>query len=123
MTLNNEGDASKVPQETEEILTLVQQYLKLEAIDKVSVATTFLIVGGVIFIFGIGALFFLGTGLVKTLSAWIGNETAAYYLVGGILLLVIVVFCMMRKTLVEGPIVRSISQSILKEDEEDGTEE
>ena len=123
MTLNNEGDAKKVPQETEEIITLVQQYLKLEAIDKVSVAATFLIVDGVILIFGISAVHFLSTGLVKSLSAWIGDETTAYYLMGGILLLIIIVFYLMRKTLVEGPIVRSISQSILKEDEEDGTEE
>lgn len=123
MTLNNEGDAKKVPQETEEIITLVQQYLKLEAIDKLSVATTFLIVGGVVIVFALGALYFLGTGLVKTLTVWLGDETAAYYLMGGILLLFIIVFCMMRKTLVEGPIVRSFSQSILKENEEDGSEE
>lgn len=123
MTWNNEGDANKVPQETEEILTLLQQYLKLEAIDKMSVAATFLIVGGVVLIFGISAVHFLSTGLVKTLSAWIGDETTAYYLMGGILLLVIVIFYLMRKTLVEGPIVRSISQSMLKEESEDGTAE
>ena len=123
MTLNNEGDARRVSKETSEIITLFQQYMKLEAIDKVSVAATFLIVGGAILIFGISAVHFLSTGLVKSLSAWIGDETTAYYLMGGILLLIIIVFYLMRKTLVERPIVRSISQSMLKEEEKDGTEE
>ncbi len=123
MTWSNNGDANKVPQEAERIITLLQQYLKLEAIDKMSVAATFLIVGGVILVFAISAVHFLSTGLVKSLSAWIGDEIAAYYIMGGVLVLIIIVFYMNRKSWVEGPIVRSISQSMLKEVEDDETEE
>ena len=122
MTLNNEGDASRLPKETSELLKLLQQYMKLEAIDKLSVATTSLIVGGVILVFGVSAVFFLSTGLVKTLSNWIGSEAGAYYLMGGLLVLVILIFYLNRKTWVEQPVVRKISQSMLKEEEEDDEE-
>ena len=123
MTWNNEGDANRVPRETEEVISLLLKYLKLEAIDKVSVATTSLIVGGVILVFAISAVFFLSSGLVKTISGWLGDEAAANYLMGGVLLLVIFVFYLKRKTWVEGPVVRSISQSLLKEEEEDENED
>ena len=122
MTLNNEGDANRVPRETEEIVTLLLQYLKLEAIDKLSVATTSLVVGGVVLVFAISAVFFLSNGLVKTISGWLGDEAAANYLMGGVLLLIIILFYSKRKAWVEGPVVKGISQSLLKE-EEDETEE
>lgn len=122
MTLNNEGDANRVPRETEEIVTLLLQYLKLEAIDKLSVATTSLVVGGVVLVFAISAVFFLSNGLVKTISGWLGDEAAANYLMGGVLLLIIILFYSKRKAWVEGSVVKGISQSLLKE-EEDETEE
>ena len=120
--MNNEGDANRVPRETEEIVTLLLQYLKLEAIDKLSVATTSLVVGGVVLVFAISAVFFLSNGLVKTISGWLGDEAAANYLMGGVLLLIIILFYSKRKAWVEGPVVKGISQSLLKE-EEDETEE
>jgi len=122
MTLNNEGDAKKVPQETEELLDLVKNYVKLEAIDRLSVATTFLIVGGIIVIFGVSAVFFLSLGLAKTVALWLDSEEAAYYLLGGLLLLVIIIFYRNRKAWVETPVVRQISQSFLKETPDDEEE-
>lgn len=95
------------------ILSLLQHYLRLEAIDKLSVATSFLIVFGVIFVLAVSAIFFLSTGAVKSLSAHIGDEAMANYIVGGVLVLMIIVFYCNRKRWVEGPVVRSISASIL----------
>ena len=119
MTLNNEGDANRVPKETSEIITLFQQYMKLEAIDKLSVATTFLIAGGVILVLSVSAVYFLSMGVVKTLSVWIGSDAGAYYLMGGILVLLIIIFYFNRKAWVEGPMVRRISRSMLKEEDDD----
>lgn len=119
MMLNNEGDANRVSKETSEILTLFKQYMKLEAIDKLSVATTFLIAGGVILVLAVSAVYFLSMGLVKTISVWIGSEAGAYYLMGGILFLLIIIFYINRKAWVENPVVRRISQSMLKEEDDD----
>ena len=117
MTLNNTGDASRLANDSRGVLTLLVQYLKLEAIDKLSVATTFLILGGIIFALATSAIFFLSTGLVKSLSGLIGSEAGAYYIVGGMLALVILVIYVNRKAWIEQPVIRNISQSMLKEDE------
>ena len=117
MTLNNTGDASRLANDSRGVLTLLVQYLKLEAIDKLSVATTFLILGGIIFALATSAIFFLSTGLVKSLSGLIGSEAGAYYVVGGLLALLILVIYVNRKAWIEQPVIRNISQSMLKEDE------
>ena len=119
---NNENETDRLYKETTELTDLLKQYLKLEAIDKLSVATTFLVVGGVMFIFAWCAVFFLSTGLVKSLSELLGSESAAYYLVGGVLVLILILFYLFRKSLVESHVVKGISQLILKEVEDDEEE-
>lgn len=119
MTLNSTGDASRLADDSRGVLTLLVQYLKLEAIDKLSVATTFLILGGVIFALATSAIFFLSTGLVKSLSGVIGSEAGAYYVVGGLLAVVILIIYFNRKAWIERPVIRNISQSMLKEDEDE----
>lgn len=95
------------------ILSLLLKCARLEAIDKLSVATSFLIVFGVIFVLAVSAIFFLSTGAVKTLSEYVGSEATANYIVGGVLVLLIIIFYCNRKRWVEGPVVRSISASVL----------
>ena len=119
MTLNNTGNASRLADDSRGVLTLLVQYLRLEAIDKLSVATTFLVLGGIIFALATSSIFFLSTGLVKSLSSLIGSEAGAYYVVGGGLALLILIIYLKRKAWIEQPVVRSISQSMLKEDEDE----
>ena len=118
MTLNNKGNAANLADDNRGGLTLLYDYLRLEAVDKLSVATTFLILGGLIFALATSAIFFLCTGLVKSLGEWIGSESGAYYIVGGALLLLILIIYLKRKAWIERPVVRNLSQSMLKEDED-----
>ena len=120
----------KLPKEERELLGVLARYLKLEAVDKLSVATTFVVVALVMFALGTCALFFLSAGLVKSISALVGDEALANYIVGGSLLLVIVVFYVFRVRLVENRVVAAISASILRaeadvddEEEEDDEDE
>lgn len=117
MTLNNTGDASRLAHDGRGVLTLLVDYLKLEAIDKLSVATNFLILFGILFALATSAIFFLSTGLVKSLSGIIGSEAGAYYVVGGLLVIVMLIVYLKRKDWIERPVVRNISQSMLKQDE------
>ena len=126
------GRKIKVPKEERELISLLCRYLKLEAVDKLTVATTFVVVALVMFALGTCALFFLSAGLVKSLSALVGDEALANYIVGGSLLLIIVVFYAFRVRLVENRVVAAISASILraeegadddKDDDEDEDEE
>jgi len=119
MTLNNTGDASRLAGDSRGVLTLLVQYLRLEAIDKLSVAATFMILGGIIFALATSAIFFLSTGLVKSLSGLIGSEAGAYYVVGGGLALLILIIYLKREVWIEQPVVKNLSQSMLKEDEDD----
>jgi len=119
----------KVPKEERELYGLLCRYLKLEAVDKLSVATTFVVIALVMFALGTCALFFLSAGLVKSIAAWVGDEALANYIVGGTLVLIIVLFYVFRVRLVENRVVAAISASILRaeegeeEDNEDEEEE
>lgn len=97
------------------ILVQLEHYLRLETIDKLSVATSFLIVAGVVFALGTSAIFFLSTALVEAISLMVGNAALAYLIVGLFLLLLIVVFLMNKKKWVEDKVVRNISESVLAE--------
>lgn len=112
----------KLPEEERELLGLLSRYLKLEAVDKLSVATTFVVVALVVFALGTCALFFLSAGLVKSISVLVGDEAFANYIVGGSLLLVIVLFYAFRVRLVENRVVAAISASILRAETEEGNE-
>ena len=112
----------KLPEEERELLGLLSRYLKLEAVDKLSVATTFVVVALVVFALGTCALFFQSAGLVKSISALVGDEALANYIVGGSLLLVIVLFYAFRVRLVENRVVAAISASILRAETEEGNE-
>ena len=112
----------KLPKEERELLGLLLRYLKLEAVDKLSVATTFVVVALVVFALGTCALFFLSAGLVKSISVLVGDEALANYIVGGSLLLVIVLFYAFRVRLVENRVVAAISASILRAETEEGNE-
>ena len=111
------GRKIKVPKEERELIGLLCRYLKLEAVDKLTVATTFVVVALVMFALGTCALFFLSAGLVKSLSALVGDEALANYIVGGTLLIVIIVFYVFRVRLVENRVVAAISASILRAEE------
>jgi len=53
------------------------------------------------------------------LSGGIGSEAGAYYVVGGLLAVVILIIYINRKAWIERPVIRNISQSMLKEDEDE----
>lgn len=97
------------------LLVQLEKYLRLETIDKLSVATTFLVVALVVFALGTSAIFFLSTAMVEAISLMIGNSALAYLIVGVFLLLLIWIFLANKKKWVEDKIVRSMSESILNE--------
>ena len=124
MTQNkNEDSSDRLLRETTELTDLLKQYLKLEAIEKLTIATTLLIVGGVVFILAWCAVFYLSSGLVKNISEWVGSEAGANYIVGGILVVFLIIFYICRKSLVESRVVKGISELILKETEDEDEEQ
>lgn len=105
---------NRLPEGDIRLLRLLERYAKLEAVDKLTVGVTFLIVALVVFALGTSAVFFLCSGLVHTLSELVGSDALANYIIGGVLLLLIIVFYVFRVTLVENRVIAAVSASILR---------
>lgn len=91
----------------------VERYLRLEATERLTMVTTFVVLAAVTMALATSAIFFLSTGLVKTLTLWTGNDMISYYIVGGSLVLIILLLFLLRKPLIENPFVRMFSEQFL----------
>ena len=92
----------------------MERYLRLEATERLTVLTTWVVLAAVIFALSTSAIFFLSTGLVKTLTLLTENEMASYYIVGAFLLLIILLVYLLRKTLIENQFVKVFSKEFLE---------
>jgi hypothetical protein len=75
----------------------LERYLRLEATEHLTVVTTYVVLAAVTFALATSAIFFLSTGLVKSITILTGNEMVSYYIVGGVLVLVILLFFPVEK--------------------------
>ena len=91
----------------------VERYLRLEATERLTMVTTFVLLAAVTFALATSAIFFLSTGLVKTLTVWTENEMLSYYIVGGVLVLLILLAFLLKKPLIENPLVKMFSEQLL----------
>lgn len=113
-------DVNKILDEGRHLLKLSGRYLKLEAIDKLSVLLTVLVVAGFAFAFGMSAIFFICLGIVKKLTLVIGDEAQALFIVGGSLLVVIVIFVLLRKRLVTNPVIKALARELFAKKQQRG---
>ena len=91
----------------------LERYLRLEATERLTVLTTYVILAAIVFALSTSAIFFLSTGVVKSLAVLIGSETVSYYLVGCLLVLLIVAAILLTKRLIERKLVEKISGKLL----------
>lgn len=91
----------------------IERYLRLEATERLTVLTTYVFLVAIVFALATSAIFFLSTGVVKSLAALIGNETASYYIVGGLLVLLILLAILLKRPLIEARIVKTYSKKLL----------
>ena len=92
----------------------VERYLRLAMTERLTVLTTCVVVAAVIFALATSAIFFLSTGLVKTLTLLTKNEMLSYYIVGVGLLLIILIVYLLRKPLIENQFVKMFSRELLE---------
>lgn len=111
---SRQGDANRVRSDIGRLALLLERYVRIEATERLTTLTTAVVVGVVAFGVLISAIFFLGTGLVQTLTAWTGSEMLSYYLVGaGFLLLILLVF-LFKGPLLERPLLRKFGGQLLE---------
>ena len=111
--MRKQGDSSMVGSDLCGLLCRVERYLRLEATDKATVISTGIVLGAAAFALAMSSIYFLGTGVVKSLTLLTGSEMISYYYVGGGLLLLVVLAFLCRKSLIEKPILRSLSKKLL----------
>lgn len=87
---------------------LQKEYLKLDVIDKVVRLLTATALSFLLFLFTIGVLLFFWLGIAHWLSQWTGM-TAAYLIVAGINFVILLLFIVLRKPLIERPLVRFLA--------------
>lgn len=106
--------AHTIAEDVRRVAYRLERYLRLEATERLTVVTTFVVLAAVTMALATSAIFFLSTGLVKTLTLATGSEMLSYYIVGGALLLIVLVAFLLRKPLIENPLVRMYSEQLLE---------
>lgn len=107
------GASNRVTDDFRRLAYRVERYLRLEATERLTVVTSYVVLIAVVMALATSAIFFLSTGTVKALTLWTENEMLSYYIVGGILVLLIVLVFLLKKPLIENPFVKMFSDQLL----------
>lgn len=99
------------------LLRLLERYVRLEAVDKLSLVLSFALIAGVVFALGVMTVFCLVQGLVDAINAQIGNLAYSYFIVAGGLLLIIILFCLLRNKIVVNPVVSFFAKRFFPDEE------
>ena len=105
--------SNRVTEDFRRLAYRVERYLRLEATERLTLVTTYAVLIAVVMALATSAIFFLSTGTVKALTQLTGSEMVSYYIVGGVLVLLIVLAFLLRKPLIENPFVRMFSDQLL----------
>lgn len=105
--------SNRVTKDFRRLAYRVERYLRLEATERLTVVTTYVVLIAVVMALATSAIFFLSTGTVKALTLLTGSEMVSYYIVGGVLVLLIVLAFLLRKPLIENPFVKMFSDQLL----------
>lgn len=102
---------------------LVSQYVKLDLVEKLSFVLTLLIVGGIVMALSAVAIYCFCMFIVTRMADSTGDLAMSYCIVGFGLLLLSAIIIFARKSLVVGPIIRSLMKEFFKESETEPNEE
>lgn len=112
--MRNESTSGRVGSDLRRLAYRVERFLRLEAAERLTVVTSCVILAAIIFALATSAIFFLSTGVVKSLTLLTGDEMVSYYLVGLLLVALILLVYLLRKPLIEKQLVQLFSQQLLE---------
>ncbi len=105
-------DIKKTIEEGKRLSSLVEDYVKLELVDKGSSIISKLIIIIVIIAISTIALFCLCMALYHCLLAKTQDPILSYSIIGFFLLFICAIIILMRKSLIENPIIRFLSRTL-----------
>ncbi|MBQ9667684.1 MAG: phage holin family protein [Prevotella sp.] len=92
---------------------LQKEYVKLDVIEKVVRLLTAAALAVVLFLIGVAVMLFAAFGLASWLSGWMG-WTAAFFLVAGLHLLLLLIVVAFRRAWIERPLVSFLANLLME---------
>lgn len=107
-------DNNQARNEARQAVSLIADYMRLEAVDVMTVGITVGVAFVVLCVFFGAGILCLAWALSSLLSSLVGSATGGYALTGVLLLLLGVGFWMARKALLENVIMRAVAKVVMK---------
>jgi hypothetical protein len=112
MTTKEDPETKRAKAEARQLLSLLKDYLQLEAVDKLTVAISLGIALVVLFVLLFAGVFCLAMSLSVLLSRLLHSFAGGYALTGLLLIALGVVFWMARKSLLENFVMRAVAKVV-----------
>lgn len=109
----NQDVTNRIKKDLRQLAVRLERYLRLEAAERLTVLTTAAVLAAVAFALVSFALFFFCFGLVKVLTPLLGDESLCYFILSGVLLLLLLVVFLFRRQFIESHCVRMFSRMLL----------
>lgn len=106
-------------QEVKQYVNLQRDYVKLELVEKLTILGTSLLLVLILIILGIIALFYLSFTLAYILEPLVGSLKGSFAIITGMIILLIIGIVVMRKRLIEKPLVNFLANLLLEEEDEE----
>ena len=115
MMLSSDKNVETIAQLVEALksyMGLQKEYLKLNVIEKMVRLLTALTVAIVFIILGVAVLFYLSFALAYWMAPLVGLGTA-FFIIGGLFLLLLILVYSFRKSWIERPLVKFLASTLL----------
>ena len=112
MTTKEDPETKRAKAEARQLLSLLKDYLQLEAVAKLTVAISLGIALVVLFVLLFAGVFCLAMSLSVLLSRLLHSFAGGYALTGLLLIALGVVFWMARKSLLENFVMRAVAKVV-----------
>lgn len=109
----NQDVTNRIKKDMRQLAIALERYLRIEAAERLTVMTTAAVMAAVAFAFVAFALFFLGFGLVELFTPVVGSEALCFFILSGLLILILLILFLLRKPLIESHCVRLFSRVLL----------
>ena len=96
-------------------LELQGQYLRLEAIEKLTILLSTLILIFILVTVGVMALFYFSFMLVYTIDSFVNNIIASYAIIGGCILILGIAIYIFRQKIIFQPMVNFLARLFLED--------
>lgn len=113
-----DSDLNKTIDDGKRLVRIMRRYLKLEAIDWITVVLSIFIVTSTIIILGVNVIFYICMGLANCMTEITGDIALSYFIIALALALIATIIYLFRRRLITQPILRILVKNMLEKKKE-----